>query len=89
MDDRVEIVRACCFVDEVIPNAPLVVTDEYLNKYKIDKVIAANCPGNNIEVTKFYKRNYADPIKRGIITTIPYYPGVSTTVIIERIKNEY
>jgi cytidyltransferase-like protein len=86
MEDRIEIIRACRYVDEVIPDAPLIVTDEYLDKYHIDHVIAANCPGNNIEETDFYNKNYCDAIKRGIISTIPYYHGISTTIIINKIR---
>jgi len=88
MDDRVAIIKSCRFVDEVVPNAPLIITDKYLDQYNIDKVIAANCP-SGIENTKFYKTNYCVPIRRNIVTTIPYYSGISTTYIINKIKESY
>jgi cytidyltransferase-like protein len=86
MEDRIEIVQACRYVDEVIPDAPLVVVNEYLDKHHINWIIAANCPKNNIEETEFYHRNYHDAIKRQIISTIPYYSGISTTIIINKIR---
>jgi cytidyltransferase-like protein len=39
MDERIKVVRACKYVDEVIENAPLVVTKEYIIKNNIDMIV--------------------------------------------------
>lgn len=41
--ERVEMVRGCRWVDEVVPNVPYIMNEEYLahviDKYKIDYVV--------------------------------------------------
>ncbi len=81
MEDRVEIVRACKYADEVIPNAPLEITHDFLKFHNIDIVIHGD------DMTEFHQNvNYRVPIELGIMRTIPYYKGISTTEIIKEIK---
>lgn len=81
MDERIKVVEACRYVDEVAPNAPLHITDEWLDKLKIDLVIH----GDDIDPASI-KEWYGVPYKRGIFKTVPYTPEISTTEIIRRIK---
>ena len=36
--ERYESIKHCRYVDEIITDAPLIITDEFLNKHKIDFV---------------------------------------------------
>lgn len=82
MKDRVEIVKACKYVDEVIPNAPIKISEEFLDRYKIDIVIHGS------DMNKYLKEVcYQIPIERKIMRIIPYYRLISTTKIIKKIKN--
>ena len=39
MEERVETVSSCRYVDEVVANAPLVIDEEWLNAHRIDLVV--------------------------------------------------
>jgi len=84
VDDRAEIIRSCRYVDEVIIDPPFYITEDFLNKYNIDVVVHGD------DMTEYLKKyNYKVPISRGIMETVPYYNGVSTTEIINIIKKGY
>lgn len=53
--DRLEIVKSCKYVDEVIENAPLIITDQILNNFKSDYVVAGAENENYID--KYYQVN--------------------------------
>jgi ethanolamine-phosphate cytidylyltransferase len=81
--ERVDTVRGCKWVDEVVENVPYVMNDEYLTyiieKYKIDYIVHGDDPcivdGKNV---------YESAIKLGKYLTIPRTEGVSTTDIVGR-----
>ena len=80
MDDRITVIQACKYVDEIIPNAPLEITKDFLDDNKIDYVIH----GDDWNI--FHKTvNYKVPVEMGIMKIVPYYNGVSTSKIIDRI----
>lgn len=80
-EDRIEIIRNCRFVDEIIYDAPLFITNEFLKLHKIDIVAHGD------DMTNFFKKyNYPIPIKLGIMRTVPRWGKTSTTKIIEKIK---
>ena len=85
MEERICVIESCKYVDKVIPNAPLVITNEYLEKYNIDMVVHAH---NNDEVEK-YNFMYDNIIKLGKFKRIDYHDGISTTNIKHRIIKEY
>jgi cytidyltransferase-like protein len=83
MEERVAVVESCRYVDEVVPDAPLCVSHEYLDRVRIDIVVHGDdFPPEELE------RWYAAPLERGILQVVPYTIGVSTTDIIERLERE-
>jgi cytidyltransferase-like protein len=81
MEERVASVEGCRYVDEVIPNAPLEITREWIDKHKIDLIIH----GDDVapEVRDAW---YRVPIEMGIYQSVGYTAGISTTELISRIK---
>ena len=80
MEERVEAVRGCRYVDEVVPNAPLVVDRAWIERHRIDLVVHAD-DFDEDALDRFYRA----PREMGIFRTVPYTLGISTTEIIERI----
>jgi len=82
MKDRIEIMKNCKLVDKVIKNAPILITNNFLELHKIDIVVHGD------DMTNFLKKNnYPIPIKLGIMRIVPRWKGISTTEIIKKIKN--
>ena len=80
MDERIKVVEACKYVDEIIPNAPLKLTKDFLKLHNINRV----CHADDIS-EKSVNEMYSDVID--VMVFIPYTKGISTTMIIERVKN--
>jgi cytidyltransferase-like protein len=81
LEERTQAVSACKYVDEVIPNCPLRVTDEFIDQHKIDVVVHGD--DFNPETIQHY---YGVPIRRNMFKTVPYTKGVSTSDLIRRIR---
>lgn len=81
MDERVESVAGCRYVDEVIPNAPLSMDREWINSHNIDLVLHGNDFSRELE-----ELCYKIPIELGIYRTVEYTAGISTTDIIARCR---
>lgn len=82
LQERVAMIQACKYVDEVIPACPLRTTEEYLNEHKIDLVIHGDDFDENA-----LKDWYSVPMRLGKFKTVPYTKSISTTQIIQRIKD--
>lgn len=82
MNERVKVLESCKYIDKVIPNAALRITEEYINKNKIDLVFT---PDNRTESE--IKLMLEVPYSLGIVRKIPYTPSISTSDIIKRIQN--
>ena len=82
-DERMTMVKGCKFVDEVIPNCPYIMNEEYLNyileEYNVDYVIHGDDPcivdGKDV---------YETAKRAGKFKSIPRTEGVSTTDIVGR-----
>ena len=85
MEERIGVIESCKYVDKVIPNAPLVITKEYLDENNIDLVVHAH---NEDEIEK-YNFMYSEIIKLEKFKRIDYHDGVSTTNIKNKIIKEY
>jgi len=81
-NDRYEIIRSCRYVNEVIEAAPLVMTKEFIEANNIDLVVRGN------DVTPELLRQQAAPNEMGIMRYLPRTKNISTTDIIQKIKNE-
>mmetsp|Transcript_3714 Transcript_3714/g.7711 ORF Transcript_3714/g.7711 Transcript_3714/m.7711 type:complete len:453 (+) Transcript_3714:34-1392(+) len=81
--ERLAMVSACKWVDEVVPEVPYIMSDDYLKfviqKYQIDYVVHGDDPclvdGRDV---------YESAVRAGKYRTIPRTEGVSTTEIVGR-----
>jgi ethanolamine-phosphate cytidylyltransferase/choline-phosphate cytidylyltransferase len=81
MQERMQLVAACRFVDEVLADAPARVTPEWLDDHRIDLVVH----GDDFD-EQTLSRDYKAAVERGIMRTVPYTPGISTTELLERLR---
>jgi ethanolamine-phosphate cytidylyltransferase/choline-phosphate cytidylyltransferase len=79
MEQRIASVRACKYVDEVIPNAPWLFDPTWIEIFNLSLVVH----GDDYSDEK-QRDIYRVPIERGIFRTVPYTKGISTTKIIHR-----
>ena len=84
MEERIAVVEACRYVDEVIPYAPLKMDEAYIREHHIDLVIH----GDDLSWEKCLDC-YGEPIRLGIFKRIPYTQGISTTDLIRRVVETY
>ena len=82
MEERIETVSSCRYVDEVVPDAPLAVDQEWLNKHRVDLVVHGDDFSDDMR-----QLCYKIPIDLGILRLVSYTSEISTTEIIQRIKN--
>jgi cytidyltransferase-like protein len=81
MPERVRVVEACRYVDEVIPDAPLAVTREWIERHRIDLVVH----GDDLDAEEEASM-YEVPAAMGILRTVPYTAGISTSEILRRLE---
>ncbi|MGH9077316.1 MAG: adenylyltransferase/cytidyltransferase family protein [Acidimicrobiales bacterium] len=80
MSERLGVVAGCRYVDEVLPNAPLCVDRRWLDRHRLDLV----AHGNDLD-PDLLDRFYHVPLELGILRTVPYTSGISTTEILKRV----
>ncbi|VDC03171.1 unnamed protein product [Peniophora sp. CBMAI 1063] len=83
--ERCEAVRHCRWVDQVVPDAPWVITQEFVDKYQIDYVAHDDDPyvsAGHDDVYQFVK-------DQGKFFPTRRTPGVSTSELLERIVRGY
>ena len=84
MEERIEIVKANKWVTKVIEDAPLYITEEYINKYNIDLIAI---PSNRTQ--EEIQKMCIIPYNKNMLRFIDYTEDISTTKIIERIVNRF
>ncbi len=84
MEERVSSVAGCRYVDEVLPNAPLVTDRAWIDKHDIHLVVH----GDDFSQEQL-EYCYRVPMEMGIFRTVPYTRGISTSEIIRRIKERF
>lgn len=82
MDERIRVVAACRYVDEALPDAPLILGADWLDQHRIDLVVHGD-DFNEETLSSFYRV----PIERGAFRVVPYTPTISTTSILARISD--
>ena len=82
-DDRYTIIENIKFVDEIIKDSPLIITEEFLEKHKIDYVVHGfSNPQDSNKQDEFFKV----PKSLNKFMEVPYYSKISTTDIIHKIN---
>ncbi|MCI0845826.1 MAG: adenylyltransferase/cytidyltransferase family protein [Chloroflexi bacterium] len=81
MQERVASVAGCKYVDEVLPDAPWITGREWIKEHDIHIV----AHGDDYS-TEQLKSTHSAPIEMGILLSVHYTPGISTTEIIRRCK---
>ena len=82
LSDRKAVIKSIKYVDEVIPDAPLLIDEKWIKKHDIDMIVH----GDDWEISKL-QNIYKIPIEMGIFKTVPHTPSISTTDIIKRLNN--
>lgn len=80
---RYEVVKACKYVSEIIEGVEML-TNEIIDKYKIDLVIH----GDDFSAEAALK-HYRAAIDRGIYMTVPYTKEISSTKVISEIEKRF
>jgi len=88
MVERARIVRSIKGVDRVLVDAPVIITEEFIDGSGIGLVVHGHVCKHAKEYHKI-QQMYAVPIEKGIMCWVDPYPGISTTQIIEKVKNAY
>ena len=81
MAERIQVIAACQFVDEVIHDAPLRVTREWIEEHDLDLVVH----GDDLDEESLGMM-YGIPRDMGVLTLVPYANGISSTAIMERVR---
>jgi ethanolamine-phosphate cytidylyltransferase/choline-phosphate cytidylyltransferase len=81
MEERVRVVQACRWVDNVLPDAPLATTRSWITRHGIDLVVH----GDDLDRDQL-NLMYRAPLELGILRTIPHTPGISTTEVLRRLE---
>ena len=83
-NDRYEIIKSLRYVDKVILNAPLIITNEFLSENNIDLVVHGFSDKEDEEKQEEFYSSLKEVNK---FKKIDYYQGISTTKIINKVKN--
>ncbi len=80
LEERAAVIGACRYVDEVIVDPPLRLTEEWIREHQIDVIVH----GDDFNQATLVDQ-YGAALELGIFKTVPYTKGISTTEIIKRV----
>jgi choline-phosphate cytidylyltransferase len=75
--ERCDTVAVCKYVTEVIPNAPLVMDEDFLKKHNIHLVVCSD------EYDDPNDRYYAVPRRLGLLKVLPRTAGISSSELMK------
>ena len=82
MAERACLVAACRHVDQVILDAPVIVSRAFMETHGIDLVVHAH----DVDHHEPYDTFYSYPMDAGKFRRLEYTEGISTSIIIDRIR---
>lgn len=83
MDERVAVIEACRYVDEVIPDCPYRVTREFLDEHSLALVVHGDDLGAD-GVADVY-----GPVhEAGLLRLVPRTDDISTSALIDRVRTQ-
>lgn len=82
--ERVEMVRSCKYVDEVVPDAPYITTVATMEKYGCEFTVH----GNDLSTSATGIDTYAEVKAAGKYFEVDRTEGISTTSLIKRVLND-
>ncbi len=82
MKERILTLSYNPYIDKIIPDAPINISKKYINKHKLDII----CIPNN-RTDEEIKYMYEIPFELNMIRKLDYTDTISTSEIIQRIKN--
>jgi cytidyltransferase-like protein len=80
---RLRIVNSCVYIDEAFITDVLVMTEDFLNKHRIDFVVHGFTPEDRKKQHSFFEI----PMKLGKFIELDYHEGISTTALINKPDN--
>jgi choline-phosphate cytidylyltransferase len=83
-EDRCEIIGSIGIVNQVVEKCPLILDNDFLNKYNITRVVHGFSNENDWLKQKVFFEDIIDKF-----SIIQYYDKISTTDIINKIKHNY
>jgi cytidyltransferase-like protein len=79
--ERVAVIGACRFVEEVIPDSPYRVTKDFLDEHRLALVVHGDdLPGEGVADV------YGEVQQAGLLRMVPRAGDISTTALIQRIR---
>jgi cytidyltransferase-like protein len=82
MDERVAVIEACRYVDEVIPDSPHRVTQEFLAEHNLALVVHGDDVG-----AEGFADVYGPIVEAGLLRLVPREGDISTTALIARVRS--
>ena len=81
LEERCEVIQSCKYVTKIIPNAPMPITKEFMEKHSID--IVCHSDDMNLHDLNYW---YSEAIKKNKFKLTKYTKSISTSEIIKRCK---
>ena len=82
MQQRAAVIGACRYVDRVIHECPCPITHEFIAEHNINIVAR----GDDMNTPESILQWYHVPFTMGILKFVPYTHGISTTILLNKIR---